>query len=394
MSPTRHIEDGEPRTSRAFEVGRAERFIRGSGLRVRIPVTEMIEIGAGGGSIASVDELSRLRVGPRSAGSDPGPACDGRGGERPTVTDADAVAGYLDPDAFAEGRLRLDLDLARRAVERDVGAGLGTDAAAGADGVSQMVDEAMANAARMHAVEQGKNVDDCAVRARPESIATPTLRLGQSGKLTVAACYRRGGPRHRARDSGSVTDRRASDHDIRFAEIRGEHPHRRQHRHDPPGRFGVRWRTCRTPWQSADADACRADRSRRRGKRARCTERALRERLRGDVDPPPGGGRGAGPGPHPHRLQSDRARVRRGRCGQPVRGPVLRASVHRRRCGIAGRTRAGAARECRYRCGLVDRLRVTVGSAEEIAAVSSEMERIVAATRHRSPAYPVQRRHG
>ena len=319
MSPTRHIEDGEPRTSRAFEVGRAERFIRGSGLPVRIPVTEMIEIGAGGGSIASVDELSRLRVGPRSAGSDPGPACDGRGGERLTVTDADAVAGYLDPDAFAEGRLRLDLDLARRAVERDVGAGLGTDAAAGADGVSQMVDEAMANAARMHAVEQGKNVEDCAVRARPESIATPTLRLGQSGKLTVAACYRRGGPRHRARDSGSVTDRRASDHDIRFAEIRGEHP---------------------------------------------------------------------------HRLQSDRARVRRGRCGQPVRGPVLRASVHRRRCGIAGRTRAGAARECRYRCGLVDRLRVTVGSAEEIAAVSSELERIVAATRHRSPAYPVQRRHG
>ena len=154
------IEDGEPRTSRAFEIGRAERFIKGSGLPVRIPVVEMIEIGAGGGSIASVDDLTRLRVGPRSAGSDPGPACYGRGGERPTVTDADAVAGYLDPDAFAEGRLRLDLDRARVAIERDVGARIRTSAAAGADGISQMVDEAMANAARMHAVEQGKSLDD------------------------------------------------------------------------------------------------------------------------------------------------------------------------------------------------------------------------------------------
>ena len=159
------VEDGEPRTSRAFEVGRAERFIKGSGLPVRIPVTEMIEIGAGGGSIATVDEFSRLRVGPRSAGSDPGPACYGRGGERPTVTDADAVAGYLDPDAFAEGRLRLDQDLACSAVERRVGARLGIDAAAAADGISQMVDEAMANAARMHAVEQGKSLEDCVMVA-------------------------------------------------------------------------------------------------------------------------------------------------------------------------------------------------------------------------------------
>ena len=159
------IEDGEPRTSRTFEVARAARFIKGSGLPVRIPVLEMIEIGAGGGSIASVDALSRLRVGPRSASSEPGPACYGRGGERPTVTDADAVAGYLDPDTFAEGRLRLDPDLARRAIERDIGAPLHTSAAAGADGISQMVDEAMANAARMHAVEQGKSLEDCVMVA-------------------------------------------------------------------------------------------------------------------------------------------------------------------------------------------------------------------------------------
>ena len=159
------IEEGEPRTSRAFEVGRAERFIKGSGLPVRIPVLEMIEIGAGGGSIASVDAHSRLRVGPRSASSDPGPACYGRGGEWATVTDADAVAGYLDPEAFAEGRLRLDLGLARRAVGREVGDKLRIGVAAGADGISQMVDEAMANAARMHAAEQGKSLGDCVMVA-------------------------------------------------------------------------------------------------------------------------------------------------------------------------------------------------------------------------------------
>ena len=159
------IEEGEPRTSRAFEVGRAERFIKGSGLPVRIPVLEMIEIGAGGGSIASVDAHSRLRVDPRSASSDPGPACYGRGGEWATVTDADAVAGYLDPDAFAEGRLRLDLGLARRAVGREVGDRLRIGVAAGADGISQMVDEAMANAARMHAAEQGKSLGECVMVA-------------------------------------------------------------------------------------------------------------------------------------------------------------------------------------------------------------------------------------
>ena len=159
------IEEGEPRTSRAFEVGRAERFIKGSGLPVRIPVLEMIEIGAGGGSIASVDAHSRLRVGPHSASSDPGPACYGRGGEWATVTDADAVAGYLDPDAFAEGRLRLDLGLARRAVGCEVGDRLRIGVSAGADGISQMVDEAMANAARMHAAEQGKSLGDCVMVA-------------------------------------------------------------------------------------------------------------------------------------------------------------------------------------------------------------------------------------
>ena len=159
------IEDKCPRTSRSFEIGRADRFLKGSGIPVRIPVIEMLEIGAGGGSIASVDRLGRLRVGPQSASSDPGPACYGRGGSLPTVTDADVVTGYLDPEAFAEGRLALQPELAQGAIARAVSEPVGTTVAAGADGISQMVDEAMANAARVHAVEQGKNLADCVMVA-------------------------------------------------------------------------------------------------------------------------------------------------------------------------------------------------------------------------------------
>lgn len=159
------IEDHEPKSSRAFEIDRSDRFLKGSGVPVRIPVIEMIEIGAGGGSIARVDTLGRLRVGPKSASSDPGPACYGKGGADPTVTDADVAIGYIDPDAFAENRLALDAGSARRAIETVVGAPLGLSAADAADGISQTVDEAMANAARMHAVEQGKDLSACAMVA-------------------------------------------------------------------------------------------------------------------------------------------------------------------------------------------------------------------------------------
>jgi N-methylhydantoinase A len=152
------IDDGAPQSSRHFEIARAARFIKGSGLPVRIPVTEMIEIGAGGGSIASVDSLGRIAVGPESAGAEPGPACYRRGGTRATVTDADAALGYLDPEAFAEGRLPLDLALAAGAVTQDVAQALALTADAGADGISQIVDENMANAARVHAVERGKDL--------------------------------------------------------------------------------------------------------------------------------------------------------------------------------------------------------------------------------------------
>ena len=153
------IDEGVAQTSRQFEIARAERFIKGSGIPVRIPVIEMIEIGAGGGSIAAVDRLGRLTVGPRSAGSDPGPAAFDRGGHLPTVTDADILLGYIPTETFAEGRLSINTDAADEALVRDIGSALDLDAVGAADGVSRIVDENMAGAGRMHAVESGKDLE-------------------------------------------------------------------------------------------------------------------------------------------------------------------------------------------------------------------------------------------
>lgn len=149
------IDDFRPHTARAFEVARVGRFKKGSGLPLRIPVVEMVEIGAGGGSIARVDSLGRIAVGPDSAGADPGPACYGRGGDRPTVTDANLLLGRYDPARFAGGRLALDPRQAEAAMTRDVAAPQGIDVATASVGVVEIVDEAMANAARVHAIEAG-----------------------------------------------------------------------------------------------------------------------------------------------------------------------------------------------------------------------------------------------
>jgi N-methylhydantoinase A len=154
------IEDGQPQSSRSFEVDRAARFLRGSGLPLRIPVIEMVEIGAGGGSIAKIDALGRIAVGPESAASEPGPACYGRGGTAPTVTDADLVMGRIDPDAFAAGRFRLDTQSARGAVASAIGTPQSLATEMAAFGISEMVDETMASAARVHAVERGKAIAD------------------------------------------------------------------------------------------------------------------------------------------------------------------------------------------------------------------------------------------
>jgi N-methylhydantoinase A len=152
------IENFEPQSARVYEVDRAARFLKGSGLPVRIPVIEMVEIGAGGGSIATIDALKRVTIGPESAGSEPGPACYQRGGERPTVTDADVALGLIDPATFAGGTIALDPGRARDALSRDVGAPLGLDAETAAYAVHEMVCENMASAARVHAVERGATV--------------------------------------------------------------------------------------------------------------------------------------------------------------------------------------------------------------------------------------------
>ena len=154
------IEDFHPKTARSFEVARTYRFAKGSGMPIAIPVIEMIEIGAGGGSIASVDAMGRIQTGPESAGSEPGPACYGRGGNHPAITDADLTLGKIDPDNFAGGAIRLSTEAAETAIITHVGQRLALDAQAAAFGISEVVDENMANAARVHAVENGKDISD------------------------------------------------------------------------------------------------------------------------------------------------------------------------------------------------------------------------------------------
>ncbi len=154
------VEDFAPKTARSFEVARTTRFAKGSGMPISIPVIEMIEIGAGGGSIAWVDAMGRIQTGPESAASEPGPACYRRGGMRPAITDADLVLGKLDPDNFAGGAIRLSTTNAQAAIVRDVGDRLSLTAEAAAFGICEVVDENMANAARVHAVENGKNISE------------------------------------------------------------------------------------------------------------------------------------------------------------------------------------------------------------------------------------------
>jgi len=150
------IEDGRAEVAPMMEAARVHRFTRGSGLPIKSPVIEMIEIGAGGGSIAAIDEVGLLKVGPHSAGSDPGPACYGMGGTRPTVTDANLVLGYYDPAFFLGGRMKLDLEAARQAV-KTVADPLGLSIEQAALGIHKVVVESMAAAARVHLVEKGND---------------------------------------------------------------------------------------------------------------------------------------------------------------------------------------------------------------------------------------------
>ena len=159
------VEEGRPLVADEFEVDRRYRLKRGSGTPVRVPVIDMIEIGVGGGSIARVNRLGLLEVGPDSAGADPGPACYGLGGARPTVTDADLVLGYLDPAYFLGGRMELDVGAARDAIEQEIAGPLGLSVEDAAWGIHTIVNENMANAARVHAVERGKDPTSLALFA-------------------------------------------------------------------------------------------------------------------------------------------------------------------------------------------------------------------------------------
>lgn len=152
------INDGEPLRATEFEVARVYRFKKGSGIPLRIPVMEMIETGAGGGSIAKVDHLGLVRVGPESSGADPGPACYGRGGSDATVTDADLVLGYLSADGFLGGDMRLDREAATDALARNVADPLGISVTEAAWAVVETVNENMVQAATIHALEKARNI--------------------------------------------------------------------------------------------------------------------------------------------------------------------------------------------------------------------------------------------
>ena len=154
------IKNQTPKTSRVFEAARTYRFKKGSGMPISIPVIDMVEIGAGGGSLAHVDSMRQIRVGPESAGSEPGPACYGRGGERPAVTDADLILGRLDPDNFAGGSIQLNSESSSTALQASLGSILDMDSETAAYGLSEVVDENMANAARVHAVENGEDLSE------------------------------------------------------------------------------------------------------------------------------------------------------------------------------------------------------------------------------------------
>ncbi|MFM7691200.1 MAG: hydantoinase/oxoprolinase family protein, partial [Alphaproteobacteria bacterium] len=153
------IDNGEAQRSLDFEVARVDRFRKGSGLPLKVPVIDMIEIGAGGGSIARVDRLGLVRVGPESASSDPGPACYGLGGARPTVTDADLVLGYLGAESFLGGAMKLDVTAAEAALAEHIGKPLGLSVPEAAWAIHETVNGNMAQAAAIHALEKAKRID-------------------------------------------------------------------------------------------------------------------------------------------------------------------------------------------------------------------------------------------
>ncbi len=180
------ITNGTPRTARTFEVARSYRFKKGSGMPISIPVIDMVEIGAGGGSLAHVDAMKRIQVGPESAGSEPGPACYDRGGSGPTVTDADLLLNRIDPLFFAGGNIRLNVGKAERALDSRIGQKLGLNPTKAACALTEVVDENMANAARIHAVENGEDLSGYTMIAFGGAAPLHAARLCE--KLGISRC--------------------------------------------------------------------------------------------------------------------------------------------------------------------------------------------------------------
>ena len=166
-----------------FEIAREHGFKQGSGLPLRIPVIDMIEIGAGGGSIAAVDETNLLAVGPQSAGADPGPACYRRGGARATLTDANVALGYLVPDAFLGGEMELDAGAASDALARDVASALDVEVPRAAWGVHEVINEDVARAFRVHASEIGFDYRRCAMVAFGGSGPAHAMRVARKLRI-------------------------------------------------------------------------------------------------------------------------------------------------------------------------------------------------------------------
>ena len=177
------IDDQTPRSAKTFEVARTHRFTKGSGMPISIPVIEMIEIGAGGGSIASVDDLKQIRVGPLSAGSEPGPAAYGLGGSLATVTDANILLGRISPETFGAEDIDLLPEESKKVLKNDIAKSLESSVENAAIGVIEVVDENMANAARVHAVENGKDVSKYTMIAFGGAAPLHASRL--CGKLEI-----------------------------------------------------------------------------------------------------------------------------------------------------------------------------------------------------------------
>jgi N-methylhydantoinase A len=182
------IRDLAPQKSTTFEIGRVHRFKRGSGYPVLVPVVELIEIGAGGGSIARVDGMGLLKVGPDSAGASPGPACYGLGGTHPTVTDADLVLGYLNPSYFLGGRIALDEAAARAAIEHDVAGPLGMSVPEAAHGIYQVVNESMIAATRVHIAERNADARRMKLVAFGGAGAVHAHRIARELKMQGYVC--------------------------------------------------------------------------------------------------------------------------------------------------------------------------------------------------------------